>query len=180
MRVFRSRWLVCGEHGGGRLRVAEWEKDLAKRIAGKFRRGDKDLEAELLARLIELKARDLVNIQDWQAFLARSLYNAAKNFFRREDRLRATFITVQRKTDEDDQLLSLEATCPAPEESIDLRFDLTKVWETLSPEMRELWGLLVEEGGNASRIARRLSRPRKTVVYWIQKLRAFLKERGIE
>ena len=169
-----------GEHGGGRLRVEEWERDLAKRIAGKFRRGDKDLQAELLARLVELKAKKHAGIQNWQAFLAQSLYNAAKNFFRREDRRRRTLGPFERKTANDEHPVSVEATRAAPEESIELRVELAKVWEALSPEMRELWHLLVEEEGNVSSAARKLGRPRKTVEYWIRKLRAFLKDWGIE
>src|SRR6266568_8984291 len=90
-RVFRARWLVSGEHGEGRLRVEEWEIELAKRIAGTFRVADEELQAEMLARLADLKAKHPEGIENWQAYLAQSLYNAAKNFLRHEDMLRRRF-----------------------------------------------------------------------------------------
>ena len=74
----------------------------------------------------------------------------------------------------------LEERLVAPEESIDLRLDLPKAWEALTPEMRELWRLLFEEEGNTSSVAKRLGRPRKTVEYWIRNLRTFFKNCGIE
>jgi DNA-directed RNA polymerase specialized sigma24 family protein len=154
--------------------------ELAKRIAGSFRVGDEDLAAELLACLVELKAKKLRAIQNWKAFLAQSLYNAAKNFFRHEDLRRARFRSMELlQSGEEDRPRSLEEFLVIPEGSIDLQVDLPRVWNALTPELRELGQLLFEEEGNISAIAKRMGRPRKTVEYWIQKLRGIFKSRGI-
>jgi DNA-directed RNA polymerase specialized sigma24 family protein len=179
-RVFRARWLVSGEHGEGRLWVEGWEIELAKRIAGSFRVGDEELQAELLTRLADLKATHHEDIQNWQAFLARSLYNAAKNFLRHEDMLRRKFQSLDWQGDVcENRRPSLEERLAAPEEPAELRLDLPKVWNALPPQMRKLWQLLSEEEGNTSSVAKRLGRPRKTVEYWIQKLETFLRNRGL-
>jgi DNA-directed RNA polymerase specialized sigma24 family protein len=172
---------VSGEHGEGRLRVEEWEIELAKRIAGTFRVADDELQAELLARLADLKAKPPEGIENWRAFLAQSLYNAAKNFLRHEDMLRRRFRSFDWQGDVDeDRRPALEEILAAPEEPIELRLDLPKVWNALPPERRKLWQLLFEEEGNISSVARRLGRSRKTVEYWIQKLETFVKNRGIQ
>ena len=137
-------------------------------------------QAELLARLAGLKAKRPEGIENWQAFLAHSLYNAAKNFLRHEDMLRRRFRSLDWQGDVDeDRRPSLEEMLAASEEPIELRLDLPKVWKALPPEMRKLWQLLFEEEGNTSSVAKRLGRPRKTVEYWIQKLKTFLKDRGL-
>lgn len=171
---------MSGERGDRRLGVETWEMELAKRIAGSFRPGDEDLAAELLKRLVELKAKKLEAIRDWQAFLVQSLYNAAKNFIRHEDVLRrhARSLGFGGKAGEDRPSWP-EERLVAPEERIELRLDLPRVWEALTPEMRELWRVLFEEEGNTTSVAKRLGRPRKTVEYWTQKLKAFLKDRGL-
>lgn len=172
---------MSGEQGEGRLRVEAWEIELAKRIAGKFRVGDDDFQAELLMRLVELKAKNPGGIDNWQAYLAQSLYNGAKNFLRHEDVLRRRFRSLELSGSADrDAPPSLKDMLAAPEEPIELRFDLPKVWNALPPEMQRLWQLLFEEEGNTTLVAKRLGRPRKTVEYWIQKLRAFLNNRGIQ
>jgi DNA-directed RNA polymerase specialized sigma24 family protein len=155
--------------------------ELARRIAGSFRPGDEDLQAELLKRLAEIKAKQLSAIRNWQAFLAQSLYNAAKNHIRKEDALRrqASFLGP------DDEPVDQEHPYPgqrliAPEDPIESRLHLGKIWAALTPEMRELAQLLLEEEGNMSSLAKRLGRPRKTVEYWIRKLRTALKNRGLE
>lgn len=154
--------------------------ELAKRIAGSFRPGDQDLAAVLMARLVEMKAKGRDEIRHWQAFLAQSLYNSAKNFIRHEDVLRRHVGPLEcGGTADQDRQSWLEERLVAPEEPIDLRIDLPKVWKALTPEMRQLWQLLFEEEGNAAAVARRLGRPRKTVEYWIQKLENFLKNCGM-
>jgi DNA-directed RNA polymerase specialized sigma24 family protein len=172
---------VSGERVDRRLQVETWEMELAKRIAGSFRPGDDDLAAELLKRLVELKAKKLEAIRDWQAFLVQSLYNAAKNIIRHEDVLRRHAGTLEFGGNPgEDRPSWLEERLVAPEDPIDLRMDLPRVWEALTPEMRELWRLLFEEEGNASAVAKRLGRPRKTVEYWIRKLKTFLNNSGID
>ncbi len=154
---------------------------MATRIAGSYRPGDEELAAELLKRLVELKAKKFTGIKNWQAFLARSLYNAAKNFIRHEDLLRRHITTFETedKTDAGVSAL-LKRNLAVPEEPLDWRVDLHRVWKALTPEMRELATLLFEEEGNTSSVAKKLGRPRKTVEYWIQRLRTFLRNRGLE
>jgi DNA-directed RNA polymerase specialized sigma24 family protein len=171
---------VSGEHGGDLLRVEAWELDLATRIAGSYRPGDQDLRAELFKRLIEIKANRRSTIRNWQAYLAQSLYNAAKNFFRREDALRrrAGFSSTDDAPD-DYGLPDRGRELIAPEDPIETRLYLDKIWRDLIPEMRELAQLLLEEEGNASLVAKRLGRSRKTVEYWIRKLRTILKKNDL-
>ena len=170
---------MSGKHGG-RLRVEVWEIELATRIAGSFRPGDEDLKSALWTRLIQIKAKPPASIQNWKSYLIQSLYNAAKNFIRQED--------VQRRhRGAADSHETLELHWPfwreemvATSKELDLKITLTKVWATLTPEMRELAWMLIEEEGNISALAARLKRSRKTVEYWIQKLRTKLKEEGLE
>jgi DNA-directed RNA polymerase specialized sigma24 family protein len=171
---------VCGEHGSGRVRVENWEVELAKGIARRFRVNDEDLAAHLLMRVVELKISRRGDIQNWGAFLAQTLYNAAKNFIRHEDVLRRRFRSFGPPGGQDeDRPFSPEERLAAPEERIDLRLDVAKLCRTLTPEMQRIWQLLAEHEGNTSAVARQLRRPRKTVEYWIKKLQGFLASRGI-
>jgi len=171
---------MSGDQGEGPLRVEEWEIELSRMIAGRFRRGDEELSAELLARLIGLKAKNLKAVQNWQAFLAQSLYNAAKNFIRHEDVHRRRFRSLDWLNENEGRPPSLMDRLAAPEEPIELRIDLPRVWHALTPEMRTLWQLLSEDEGNISAVAKRLGQPRKTVEYRIRKLKMFFQSRAIE
>jgi DNA-directed RNA polymerase specialized sigma24 family protein len=170
---------VSGEHGDNRLRVDAWEMELARRIAGSFRPGDEEMQAELFKRLVEVKAKRLAGIRNWQAFLTQSLYNAAKNVIRHEDalRARAKFLFID---DEPSEQRPSDRKLITPEDPIESRLDLGKVWAALTPQMRELAQFLLEEEGKTSSVAKRLGRPRKTVEYWIRKLRTVLKKNGLE
>jgi DNA-directed RNA polymerase specialized sigma24 family protein len=172
---------VSGEHGDDRLRVEAWEMELARRIAGSFRLGDEDLKAELFKRLAEIKAKKLSAVHNWRAFLAQSLYNATKNFFRHENALRgqAKLLFIDDESGEDERSYA-ERKLIAPEDPVESRLHLGEVWAALTPEMRELAQVLFEEEGNVSSVAKRLGRPRKTVEYWIRKLRTVLKKHGLE
>jgi DNA-directed RNA polymerase specialized sigma24 family protein len=172
---------VSGEHGKDRLRVEPWEMELARRIAGSFRPVDEDLQAELFKRVAETKAKQVAAIREWPAYLAQSLYNAAKNFIRREDALRrrARFLFIDAEPGEDGPSYG-DRELIAPEEPIESRLHLGNVWAALTPEMRDLARLLLEEEGKTSSVAKRLGRPRKTVDYWIQKLRVVLRKHGLE
>ncbi len=82
--------------------------------------------------------------------------------------------------DEPDRASRFEESLVASEQPADLGIDLSKVWEALAPEMRELWLMLCEEEGNTSAVAKRLRRPRKTVDYWIRKLKTVLNDLGMD
>lgn len=172
---------MSGVHGEGRLEVEKWEMELANRIAGSFRPSDEDLAAVLMLRLVELKVSKRAQIRNWQAFLVQSLYNAAKNFIRHEDVLHRHVRSVEFGDDLDrDQPSRFEENLVAPEQPTELAIDVPKVWEALTPEMRELWLLLFEEEGNISAVAKRLGQPRKTVDYWIGKLKTVVRDWRID
>ena len=171
---------MSGTHGGGRVRVEDWEIEMAKGIARKFRLSDDDLAAHLLMRVVELKVKKRRGIQNWQAYLAQSLYNTAKNFIRHEDVRRRRLAALDpEQAGEENRPMSPERSLAAPDEMVDLRLDVGKVFKALTPEMQQLWLLLVAHEGNTSALARELRRPRKTVEYRVQKLKNLLATRGI-
>jgi DNA-directed RNA polymerase specialized sigma24 family protein len=169
---------VSEQHGRGRLHVEAWEINLVKQVVHAYRADQEELEAELFRRLSEMKVKHKARARDWKAYLARSLYNAA-NTFVRDQNIRHRRIQSLEIEDEDQAPASLLDLLPAPEEPLDLRIDLCRLRNEMSPQLRDLWDLLVEEQGNISAAAKKLGRPRKTVDYWIQKLKTFLKNRAI-
>ena len=167
---------MSGKHDRGRLQVEPWELGLVKQVAHTYRTDREELEAELFRRLTEIKVKHQSRAREWKAFLARSLYNAANNFVR-DQNLRERRIQSSEIKDVEHGTASMTDFLPAPEEPLDLRIDLARLREEMSPELRDLWDLLAEEEGNISATAKRLGRPRKTVDYWIQKLKTILKDR---
>ena len=161
-----------------RVPVEAWEVVVARQVVRAYRTDHEELEAELLKRLLELKATHQPRVRNWKSFLARSLYNAANNFVR-DHRLRQTRIWSIGAEQAERQEPYPDSMLVAPEEQIDLRIDLVRLWDELTPRLRALWLLLFYEDGNVSAVAKRLGRPRKTVEYWIQNLRRFLRSRGI-
>lgn len=152
--------------------------EVVKQVAHAYRTDCEELEAELLGRLVELKIKHHARARAWRAFLARSLYNAANNFVR-DKHLRESKMRSLESDDVEDAPPALADLLAAPEEPIDLRIDLAWLREEISPQLRHLWDLLIEEHGNISALARRLRRPRKSLDYWIGKLRQLLKERAL-
>lgn len=169
---------MAGNHGADRLRVEAWEIDVVKQVVHAYRTDSEELEAELFRTLVELKIKHQRRARDWKAFLARSLYNAAKNFVR-DKNLRESKIQSLEPDDVEDAQPSLVELLAAPDEPIDLRIDLASLRAAMSPQLREVYDLLSEEQGNISGVAKRLGRPRKTVDYWVQKLKEFLKNQAL-
>jgi hypothetical protein len=168
---------VGGKHGKGGVQIDVWELELVKQVMYAYRTDREELEAELLGRLLELKIKHQARAQDWKAFLARSLYNAANNFVRNKN-WRESRIQSLELDDTEGPHLGLADLLAAPEEPIDVRIDLARLREEMSPQLRQLWDLLIEEHGNISAIARKLGRPRKSLDYWVGKLRQLLKDRA--
>lgn len=166
------------------VHVEDWELDLARKIAGSFKKsiGDEaeELEAELFQRLLEIKHQKLEGIEKWDSYLAKSLYNAANNFLNkrntRGDRMESLDAIV--REEEGDSPIPLENILDEPIEDVDFQIQLSTALQSLSPELKDLWKILVEEDGNTSQVAERLGRPRKTVEYWIDKLKAILKKKA--
>jgi DNA-directed RNA polymerase specialized sigma24 family protein len=169
---------VSGEHDAGRLQVEAWEIALVKQVLHGYRADRKELEAELFRRLIVLKTKHQSRARNWNAYLARSLYNAANNFVRAEN-FHTRRIHSLEMEDEEGAAASMPDFLPAPEEPLDLRIELSRLRQEMSPPLRHLWDLLVEEDGNISAVAKKIGRPRQTVDYWFQKLKTFLKNRPI-
>jgi hypothetical protein len=146
---------VGGTSGKGRLQVEGWEMEVVKQVAHAYRTDREELEAELVRRLVELKIKHQARARDWRAFLARSLYNAANNFVRTRN-LRESKMQSLESDDIEDAPRALADLLAAPEEPIDLRIDLARLREELSPQLRHVWDLLIEEHGNISAVARKL------------------------
>lgn len=162
----------------GRLTVEAWEVRVARQVVRSYRTDQEELEAELFKRLLELKSRHRSRARNWKSFLAKSLYNSANNFVRHQRLLLKVTVAAQLEEAEREEP-SLHRPLAAPQEQIDLRVDLVRLWGEMTPALRTLWLLLVYEGGNVTAVAKRLGRARKTVDYWISKLRRFLRSRGI-
>ncbi|MBV8896948.1 MAG: hypothetical protein JO051_10590, partial [Acidobacteriaceae bacterium] len=136
-------WLVPGEYEQVRLPVESWEIKLARDVAAFYRPHDEDLAAELYRRVAEIKAKQLTAVRDWPAFLAQSLFNAAKNVFRREDRLRRRFETL-RYREEEQKTNGTDVDVVAPERVAESRLLVRSIWSALSPELQQLACMLLE------------------------------------
>ena len=124
----------------------------------------------LYRKLIELKTKPPKSVKSWRSFLASSLFNAAKNH------VRDSQYRERRSTPLED---SLEALVAAHEDLAGQGLEVRRAWGDLTTEQQELWGLLVEEKGKASKVARRMGKPERTVRRWIKKLEGVLRVMGL-
>jgi RNA polymerase sigma factor (sigma-70 family) len=166
-----------------RAEIAPWELALIRTVALRFRTGDRDeLQAELARRLLVLKTRPPPGIRSWKAYLAKFLFNKASNWVRdqrvREKNLLALDPLPQATSHPTDPEFTLLHTLGTFDPDSDLRLALAQVWKELDPELRALWKLLLEEGGNQLRVARQLGKHRNTVRLWIRKIRKTLRHHG--
>ncbi|MCX5784565.1 MAG: sigma-70 family RNA polymerase sigma factor [Elusimicrobia bacterium] len=159
--------------------IEGWEVELAKNVARSFAGFPEwnDLEAELFRKLSVIKSGKREGIKDWKAFLAKSLFNSAHDYIRRW-KAGAKLFQPMEIPGKDGEMLSLEEIIAHPGDPKDSGIDIRLAVESLSPELQELWALLMEEGGNQVRVAERLGKPRMTVKYWIDKLKSSLVKRG--
>lgn len=156
--------------------IEKWEIELASKIASSFKsfHEKEDLEADLFKKLLEIKSVK-IQAKDWKSFLAKTLFNAAHDYLRRHNR-RAKYyqpLEIYRK-DDDSNTDSMEESIASATDTKNL--DIKIALDKLSPELRNLWDILMEEGGNESQTARRLGKPRTTIKYWIKKLKDLLNE----
>lgn len=159
--------------------VEAWEITLAREITRSFHEFPDwhDLEAELFRKLSLLKRKPKKDVKDWKAFLAKSLFNAAHDYIRKCNSNQELFKPFDIKTPEG---TPMEETIPHPGDPKWTDLHLKMVIERLSPELRQLWGMLLEEGGNQAQVAVRLGKPRMTVKYWIDKLKTSLAKHVID
>ncbi len=160
---------------------ASWEVLLVKRVVRSFRTRERDeLEAELFARLLELKSRVPSNIQNWERYVARFLFNKATNVVRNwrawEQRIVPAFEDLESSAG--GALLIKEKEALGYEDT-ERRRIILETWSELGPKFRNLWLLLVEANGNRQLVSKRLGRHRNTVRLWIDYIRERLTERGL-
>lgn len=163
-----------------------WEFDLIRNIASRYaRQVDIDeLASELCLHLLKFKRRKSSMIADWRAYLAKSLLRRADkivtSWVRRRERTTSLDAVMAAPSNEEGHLrdIRLEELLSADDQDGGSLEDLLSMYQGLETKEKRLWDLLVEEGGNTVRVAKRLRKPRKTVDYHIQKLRRFLKGRG--
>ena len=148
-----------------------------KRVAEAFRTAERDeLEAELARRLLVLKESPPSDIRNWESYAIKFLYNKASNWVRdnrASDARHAAFADGEEKS-----LFPHEAFLASSDSDRDLQIAFAGIWEELDPELRFLWEVLLEEGGNQARVARRLGKHRNTVRLWICRIRQLLKRHG--
>lgn len=160
--------------------IEDWEVELAKNIARSFAGFPEwnDLEAELFRKLSVMKSVERREVKDWPAFLAKSLFNTAHDYIRRW-KAGETLFQPMEVTDKNGERFSWEDITPHPGDRPEAGAEIRLALDALSPELRDLWVLLMEEGGSQVRLAKRLGKPRMTVNYWIGKLKASLAEFGL-
>ena len=158
--------------------IENWEMELATKIARTYPYFPQwsDLEAELFCKLASLKSKKRKEIKDWKGFLAKSLLNFARDYIRRCKFGQHLFQSIEDLNQNEE--FSLEDTIPHPGDSPESGIDVKLAFESLSPDLQQLWLLLMEESGNQVRVAARLGKPRTTVKYWIDILKRSLTKRG--
>lgn len=174
-----------GSHNDARphsVRIEPWEIEVARSVARSFKTfpEHEDLEAELLKRLLELKSTRRHGVRDWRGFLAKSLYNAANNVVARWKWRDRRMLSLELRVAGEDEDATLESVLAEPDERPDLEISFAEVWQDLSPDLRDLWHLLVEEEGNVLSVARRLGQSRGTVRGNIRRIKALLGRFGLD
>lgn len=162
------------------VQIEEWEIELARGVAARFPvlpADREDISADLFRKLLELKSARPRGVKDWRSFLARALLNCATDSYRRIKFREGKSVPLSGlRPGESGE--SLEELLSAKVDPLDLGIEVRKAWDSLTPELRELWGLLVEEKGKAAAVARRLGRPVSTIKDLIYRLRQVLRDLG--
>lgn len=162
-------------------KIEAWELDLVRKVAQAFRDCEHDeLAAELASRLLELKSNPPIGIRNWRAYLAKFLYNKASNIVRnwRLRDSRSIPFDQPKESDDDPIMSSLDTLLAHDSRPEKLRQEFSGAWESLAPELRELWEVLVEEKGRQGAAAKRLGKHRNTVALWLRQIREVLKAHG--
>lgn len=154
-----------------------WEINLAQKVAQAFRTPDREeLAAELARKLLDLKNNPNLAVRNWKAYAAKFLYNKAANWVRdaraREKREAGHVIGKEDGPRTPGQ--------PATHEDHTDRAAFGPMWNELSPELRHVWEVLVEEEGSQTRVARRLGKHRNTVRLCIKKILAVAERHGFQ
>lgn len=161
-----------------RAKIEPQEFELIAKVVRAFRTPERDeLQAELAKRLLDLKHRAPAGIRDWNAYLAKFLYNKASNWVK-SARIRER---RQRSLDQPDPQDPSERIREPPEPretEPGAAMALAQLWEELSPELRQFWTVLLEERGNQSAATARLGMHRNTARAWRSDILKVLNRHG--
>jgi DNA-directed RNA polymerase specialized sigma24 family protein len=142
--------------------VTPQELGLIAKVARAFRTTDRDeLQADLARRLLDLKRKPRSHIRDWNAYLAKFLYNKASTWVQTQRRLERRVRSLDESDPENtDEPIAEPRDSADTDSSQSLAF--ATVWADLGPELQQFWTVLIEEGGNQSKAADRLGIHRNT------------------
>ena len=150
-------------------RHGQWELKLTRSIAARFRTTERDeLEADLALHLLHVR-RHRARAKHWKAYLTAALRNKASNWIRDRKRHERAHADLDAPVD-DEQLLTRGDRIVAPDAPEDLRAAFAALWNELDPELRDIWEVLLQEGGNQVDAARRLKMHRNTLRLWVRKI----------
>ncbi len=97
------------------------ELALIAKVVRAFRTAERDeLQAELAARLLDLKAKRPEGIRDWRAYLTKFLYNKANTWIDKKRRRESRFPTLEQRASREDDVPTSEPRELSP----DFRFEL--------------------------------------------------------
>jgi RNA polymerase sigma factor (sigma-70 family) len=177
----------------------DWEIAVAKNLVNDFRRrqtclqreGFEDLLQECLIHWLFVRGNyDSTREVSPQTFMGRIVRNKLTDIIREKqaDKRKVAHLTISLDIPlEDDsnsptliEKLNDNATiesCSDPRSQADLRIDLEKVLQKLSPKQKEICHLLGDEGFSVKEASNRTGMPRSTVYDEIERIRKiFLKE----
>jgi RNA polymerase sigma factor (sigma-70 family) len=155
-----------------------WELQLVRMTAARFRTTEREeLEAELALHLLRVKRFHRARAEHWKAYLAAALRNKASNWIRdrqRRERDRA-HLDVPVSDEESPTRADVVA---GPEANEDLRAAFAALWEELEPRLRDVWEILLQEGGNQVQTAKRLNIHRNTLRSWVGRIQEVAARHG--
>ena len=155
-----------------------WELELVRMTAARFRTTEREeLEADLALHLLRVKRLHLAQVGHWRAYLAAALRNKASNWVRDRQRHGRDCVDLDAPLNDDESLTRADLIA-GPEADQDLSAAIAAVWETLDPQLRDVWEVLLQEGGNQMRTAKRLRVHRNTVRSWVRRIQDVLARHG--
>lgn len=152
-----------------------------RKVASAFRTPDRsELEAALAARLLIIKSELPGGIRDWEAYLAKFLYNKASNWVRDQRRLERRIARLQTGRS---PIAASDPASAMPQPSIipdsDRRLAFAAAWKQLDRTLRLSWTVLHEENGNRAAAANRLGIHRNTLRLRLERIKRTLARAGI-
>lgn len=155
----------------------EW--DLLCRVAWRYNTPDRDeLESHLITVVAKTYRKKAI-VDDWAAFLAESLHNAALNWLRsrrRQERL-VTPATRSPQPDDERDLGAVELAA-AVDVNLDDRLALETVRDALSPLLQRVWDAMLAVNFDQTQAAKRLGLHRNTVGKALRQIGIILKQHG--